>query len=214
MYERLRTALENNGSLRVQVTYAADRIWEYLDSEEDTIPINLYLEESVHSASLKDNRREIDSALWFISLLTRVDGLVLLNQHLDVKGFGVEITFRDEPASIRRALSRFASSHSKLRKVDYNHYGTRHRSMMRYCYQVPASIGFVVSQDGDVRAMTRVGEHLVIWDNIKLQLPEFIRTKRLSTKRAVRLPGDSVHSHWTYCPLDSRDDCIAASTIA
>jgi hypothetical protein len=41
--------------------------------------------------------------------------------------------------------------------------------MMRYCYKHPGSVGFVVSQDGDVRALTRVGEAVIMWDNIRLQ---------------------------------------------
>ena len=32
------------------------------------------------------------------------------------------------------------------------------------------AIGFVVSQDSDVRAMTRIGDRLVLWENIEVQL--------------------------------------------
>jgi len=184
-YDRLRSAIENRAALEVQVTYASDRIWEYIESDDEgDMPIQLYLEESVNSNNLEDNRREIDSTIWFISLLTRVDGSVCLNQDLEVKGFGVEITVREAPKSILLALSRYANPKSRFRRVDYNHYGTRHRSMMRYCYKVPGSVGFVVSQDGAVRAITRVREHLVIWDNIKLQLPDFIKSRRLTPKRS------------------------------
>lgn len=50
--------------------------------------------------------------------------------------------------------------------------------MIRYCFQVPGSVGFVVSQDGDVRVMTRVGDDLVYWDSIRLQYDEFVRQRR------------------------------------
>lgn len=188
LYERLRTALQTKGTLVVQHTYDNDQIFRYMDSDEDYVPMDLYLDESIQGSDLEDNRREIDSTIWFISLLTRVDGLVLLDQHLNVKGFGVEITFQDEPTSVRIAVSRFANKRSALRVADYNHYGTRHRSMMRYCYQVPGSVGFVISQDGDVRAMTKVRDHLVIWENIKLQNTEFMRVKS-STKKRSRTTG-------------------------
>ena len=183
-YERLRTALQTKGTLTVQHTYDGDQIYEYMESNEDYVPMDLYLDESIGGSDLEDNRRELDSTIWFISLLTRVDGLVLLDHHLNVKGFGVEITFQDEPASVRIAVSRFANRRSALRVTDYNHYGTRHRSMMRYCYHVPGSVGFVISQDGDVRAMTKVREHLVIWENIKLQNTEFMRVKSSTQKRS------------------------------
>jgi hypothetical protein len=30
------------------------------------------------------------------------------------------------------------------------------------------SLGFVISQDGEIRAMTRIGERLVIWENLQV----------------------------------------------
>jgi len=50
--------------------------------------------------------------------------------------------------------------------------------MMRYCAKFPGSVGFVISQDGDVRVMTSVDGRLVIWENIQLQLPKFVSRKR------------------------------------
>jgi hypothetical protein len=40
--------------------------------------------------------------------------------------------------------------------------------MMRYCAQEPGSLGFVISEDGEVRAFTSVNSRLVMWENIKL----------------------------------------------
>lgn len=145
----------------------------------DDLPLDLYFDETIFNGDLENSRSELDGTLWFISLLSRVDGLVLMGPTLDVKGFGVEITVREEPKLIYAASNRSATK-GGLRKVDYNHYGTRHRSMMRYCATVPGSIGFVVSQDGDVRIMTNVGRRLVVWENIKLQLPDFVRRERHS----------------------------------
>jgi hypothetical protein len=42
--------------------------------------------------------------------------------------------------------------------------------MMRYCYDKPGSLGLVVSQEGDIRAMTRIDDRLVLWENIDVQL--------------------------------------------
>jgi Probable sensor domain DACNV len=177
-YDRLRSALESNASLRIDQSYFSDKIWEdYVDQDAETVPVDLYLEESIARDHLKDNRRELEGTIWFLSLLTRVDGLLLLNPSLELQGFGVEITIPDEPASVYIAGNRSATE-KKLRLIDYNHYGTRHRSMMRYCSHVPGSVGFVVSQDGDVRAMTKVRGQLVMWENIKLQLPDFVQRRR------------------------------------
>ena len=75
------------------------------------------------------NFREMDGTIWFISLLTRVDGLVLLDRHLAVRGFGVEITYSEEPSNLFLAGNR-SGTKAKLKNLDYNHYGTRHRTMM------------------------------------------------------------------------------------
>ena len=44
----------------------------------------------------------------------------------------MEITVSDEPSEIYAVGDAWASP-GLLKKVDYQHYGTRHRSMMRYC---------------------------------------------------------------------------------
>ena len=95
---------------------------------------------------LDEIRNELLGVVWFISLLTRVDGLVLLTPTLEVQGFGVEITEGEEPTEIY-AAGDARGTESLLRRIDYQQYGTRHRSMMRYCAKYPGSVGFVISQD-------------------------------------------------------------------
>lgn len=158
-----------------------------MDKDAEEVPVDLYLEESIANYDLEEIRNELHGIIWFISLLTRVDGLVLLNQNLEVRGFGVEITEAEEPSEIYTAGDALASDYF-LRKVDYQQYGTRHRSMMRYCAKFPGSLGFVVSQDGDVRVMTKVGDRLVLWENIQLQLPKFVSRRRRRDRRERRLP--------------------------
>lgn len=177
-YHRLRSALEGRAIATIQEAYASEQIFEnYLDQEVDEMPTDLYLDEAVHRNDLDESRSELDGTIWFISLLTRVDGLVLMNPSLEVRGFGVEITCNNEPAEVFLAGNERATK-SRLRKVDYNHFGTRHRSMMRYCSQVDGSIGFVISQDSDVRAMTQVRKQLVMWENIRLQRDSMRRIRR------------------------------------
>jgi hypothetical protein len=172
-YNRLKNALTQRGIKLVELTYASDQIYEYLE-ESDEIPTDLYLDENVSETELNGIRSEIDGSLWFISLLSRVDGLVLLSKHLSVRGFGVEIRSDKIPNEVYVSSTQVPSE-SGLKEVDYNHFGTRHRSMMRYCWSYPGAVGFVVSQDGDIRAMTRYENKLILWDNIRLQAYTFIR---------------------------------------
>jgi len=161
------------------------------------MPVGLHLDEVVAGYDLEEIRNELGSVIWFISLLSRVDGLVLLNPQLEVQGFGVEITVPEEPSAIYSAGDAWGTE-SLLRRIDYQQYGTRHRSMMRYCSKYPGSVGFVVSQDGDVRVMTIVGGRLLVWENIQLQLPKFVSRKRLrrgrrrSGNRETKLGGTDI----------------------
>ncbi len=125
---------------------------------------------AVLSEKCRKAEKDVEAAIWFIALLTRIDGLVLLNRGLEVVGFGVEITASKPPASLKSVIG--SSSEEKGRsKLSYTHFGTRHRSMMRYCDADQDSVGFVISQDGDVRAVARVDSDLCVWENFRL-LPE------------------------------------------
>jgi len=172
-YRRLQTAIATRARLTIRNRHFLEKSSDYMETNADSLPMDFYLDESITANETRDNDNEVDGAIWFVSLLTRVDGLVLMDQNLSVKGFGVEITYDEEPEGVFMAGDR-DGSRQLLRRVDYNHYGTRHRSMMRYCANVPGSLGFVVSQDGDVRIMTQVHGRLVMWENIKLQVPYFV----------------------------------------
>jgi len=182
-YKRLQQSSIRRGSLTIESTYAEDKIMEQLDEEElEAITSELYLDAHVFSDRLKNVRSELDGALWFVSLLSRVDGLVLLSKAMIVKGFGVEIKIAEPPPSV--FVSRLPNPNvHQLKEMDYNHFGTRHRSMMRYCWKYPKSLGLVVSQDGDVRAIKRVKDKLILWESIKIELQPFIAIKKRKRKK-------------------------------
>jgi hypothetical protein len=58
--------------------------------------------------------------------------------------------------------------------------------MFSYCWNNNGSLGFVISQDGDIRAITRVEDKLVIWENIKVQ--QFIKSEKIS--RPLHIKSD------------------------
>jgi hypothetical protein len=167
-YERLRSSLETNAVTRIKSEYLEQHILGLSEAKPKEIPSNQYFQLKRFESDIAANRNEMDGVIWFIALLTRVDGLVVMDQDLAVQGYGVEITNSQEPNNLYLAGDRMATT-AKLRPVNYNHFGTRHRSMMRYCYQHPGSIGFVISQDGEVRVITKVEDSLIIWENIKLK---------------------------------------------
>jgi len=74
----------------------------------------------------------ITGCVRFISSLSYVDGLVILDKKLEVKGFGVEITSDIELDNVYIAGDSLATT-ELLKPFDAEDFGTRHRSMMRYC---------------------------------------------------------------------------------
>jgi hypothetical protein len=166
-YPRLAEALLSNSLHEIASSEADELIDKIPDSEH--IPRALYLERVINDDEGEDAQSELDAALWFISLLSRVDGLVFMDHRWHVKGFGVEIAVDDEPRHVYIADAARYSRRS-LQKCDYTLFGTRHRSMMRLCAVTPGAIGFVVSQDGDVRALTKVANQVVMWEDIQLHL--------------------------------------------
>lgn len=176
-YERLQTSLESNAVTKIKADFLEKHLLTPGDAKEKEISSSQYFQLRRFEKDLRANKNEIDGVIWFIALLTRVDGLVVMDRNLAVRGYGVEITNSQEPANLFIAGDRMATP-AKLRPASYNHFGTRHRSMMRYCFQNPGSIGFVVSQDGEVRVMTKVGDNLLIWDNIKLKYYSYASKKK------------------------------------
>jgi hypothetical protein len=166
-YDRLADALFRESVLTIKHTTYSDAIHaNYLDEEADELPIDLYLDETVSETELMDTNDELTGCVRFLASLSRVDGLIWLDSRLRLKAFGVEITVRDEPRHVFLAQN---SRATKTKELNLNQYGTRHRSMLRYCAAKPNSVGFVVSQDGDVRAITHSGKRVVMWDNIRIQ---------------------------------------------
>jgi hypothetical protein len=176
-YERLQTSLESNAVTKIKSDFLEKNLLGLSESKTKEIPSSLYFQLRRFEKDLRASKNEIDGVIWFIALLTRVDGLVVMDPNLAVRGYGVEITTAEEPEKLYLASDRRATP-AKLRPALYNHFGTRHRSMMRYCFQHPGSIGFVVSQDGEVRVITKVGESLVMWENIKLKYYSYVSKKK------------------------------------
>ena len=182
-YDRLPRALIRRGAHEI-MRLAASRTLrnDYLNAEDPhriDIPCELYLDESLNDTYVQEATNAVDGAIWFVSLLSRVDGLVLLDPSLRVRAFGVEITIADDPGDVYLACDA-EGTEELLQEFDYGNFGTRHRSMIRYCAGSPDSLGFVISQDGDVRAIANVNGRVLVWDNIALRLDAFLKGQATS----------------------------------
>lgn len=139
------------------------------------LPIELHEAVEENEQDIADSYNELIGAVRFVSSLTNVDGLVLMSPHLQVKGFAAVINGKELPPYV--CLNRFSNPSATKTKIDTGHFGTRHQSMFAYCYKHPESIGFVVSQDGEIRAIKNVNGEVMMWENIKVY--QFERSNKM-----------------------------------
>lgn len=189
-YNRLPQALRRLAVSQVRSNIESGNISDdYLEENRDSIPLELYLDSEIAKDNLRDAEAEVTGCVRFVSALSCVDGLIHLRPDFTVDGFGAEITVRDEVPTLFRTFSARADPKS-LKPTDPAHYGMRHRSMMRYCNAHPDSIGFVISQDGDIRTITRVGNKLIMWENVMVHFLWDAYLKRVKNRWA----GEEQHS--------------------
>jgi len=153
-----------------------------LETEDDEQVRNILVEVNEAERRSKDAARAQAGAVQFVASLSGIDGLIVAVRGLNIRGFGAEILTKDDPKTAFSASNALGSNGTSINPTLW---GTRHRSMMRYCFKYAGSIGLVVSQDGDVRAMVRVGDRLLVWPNIDLErsavLPFEIPCERCSS---------------------------------
>lgn len=151
-----------------------DEIEAYKRKKKD-IPSVLHEEFNQNEMDIEDSYNELIGAVRFVSSLSCVDGLVVLSPHLNVSGFGTVISEKALPPYVY--LNRSSKISVNKVKIDPKHFGTRHQSMFSYCYKHPESLGFVVSQDGEIRAIKNVGGEVMMWENIKVY--QFERSSKM-----------------------------------
>ncbi len=166
-YDRLLKSLR--GMVESQLLPGHDLHKQDVPQNEGSLPFELTGDEQHFDRDLVERMKEVLGAVRFIASLSCVDGFVLLDRWMVVHGFGVEVRTDNHLSDI--SIARDSHANPKLmRPGELTQFGTRHRAMMRYCFAKPGALGFVVSQDGDIRAMTRIADQLVLWENIDVQL--------------------------------------------
>jgi hypothetical protein len=94
-----------------------------------------------------------------VSLLAAVDGAVLLDDHLRIRGFGVRFPVLLPPgATVVDAITGLESA--------CDQWGLRHQSVFSLCRRYEEAIGLIVSQDGEVKAVKSVAGRLHLWEGV------------------------------------------------
>jgi hypothetical protein len=111
-----------------------------------------------HQRDVEDSSRD---AARFIGSLTAVDGAVVLTDKLRIIGFGGEVKVsRPGTDTIHIAQN---EEGDEATAAPFTGYGTRHRAAFRFVGNMEPSVAFILSQDGGIKAATRVGERVVMW---------------------------------------------------
>ena len=114
---------------------------------------------------LANEEQELDEALGdaaqTIAALTSVDGSVVMTELFQIIGFGAEVI------AISPSLKEVVIAvKPKPIRTPIEAYGTRHRAAFRFCSSFEDSVAFVVSRDGGVKAVKRVGSDVFLWPDI------------------------------------------------
>jgi hypothetical protein len=94
--------------------------------------------------------------------LMQVDGALVLDKRMCLLGFGGEIRVDRNVFQVGHALD-LEGAH--IIDWDVQGDGTRHRSVYRLCSVEPEVIGFVISQDSQVRMIASVDESVIFWSH-------------------------------------------------
>jgi hypothetical protein len=183
-YDRLTLAMMNYAKESIHNFVSETKINDHIETGKRTISKSWYLEEAAYFYTKQEVADEIKGSISFIASQTCVDGVVLFNRNMNAKGFGAVMKTKRMPKKIYVSSTATATAKS-LVLADPHHFGTRHRSMISYCWNHPESLGLVISQDGDIRALSKIDDKLIMWENIKTQ--QYLKSRKL--KRVMQKLG-------------------------
>ncbi|MBS1529009.1 MAG: hypothetical protein JSU01_01775 [Bacteroidetes bacterium] len=149
---------------------------EMVDNSEETMNQEEFLDYEQNRAERIAATNQLKGSIRFIASQTCVDGLVLMNHKLEVLGFGAVIKDTKLPDFVYQSDTNRINP-DKLMPRDPHNFGTRHQSMIAYCWKHEDAIGFVVSQDGDIRAFKNINGKVIMWENIKTQ--KYIKSSKI-----------------------------------
>lgn len=105
-------------------------------------------------------KRHIVEHVELLASMTRVDGALIVTDHLRPISFGSVLV-----APVWQGATIFGPEEKTATSVPVllSRYGTRHHSAVNFVGKCPGAVAFVVSQDGPIAGLTRKDEHTVYW---------------------------------------------------
>lgn len=145
------------GDQLVETWLSVSRALKSVDGNTDDL---LLVEAARRSAA------HLQLAAQTVGRLTATDGCVVCDRNLVVHGFGRVI--RSQAATPVRCFRVDGNESVGCDETDlFKPFGTRHRSAFQLCKSTPASLTFVVSQDGDLRVFARDSDGVHFYDDLR-----------------------------------------------
>lgn len=132
--------------------------------DQATITQAHFHQDSRNASARRELRSAHDDLMTFLATLTAVDGAVVLTDRFRLLGFGAEVIAQSPTLTTVTAAYDNTAQNTSVVPIDA--YGTRHRSSFRFCSSLEDSVAFVVSQDGGVKAVKRVGGNVFLWPDV------------------------------------------------
>jgi len=137
------------------------KLWDKTQITQDE-----FHQDSRIDSHYEKSKEMVKRSVGFLSSLSAVDGAIVITDKLRLLGFGAEIIAPSPSLDKVKIISDFEKNIGDYINIEF--FGTRHRSAFRFCSSFEDSVIFIVSQDGEIRIVKRVGPEVLVWSNINI----------------------------------------------
>jgi len=154
----------NLGAAFAQVYLTASTAWQNLENP-DPQPIT---EEQIRDRL--QHRQKLLSTIDATARLALTDGCLLFDRHLRLHSFGCMIeAVPSEKLHLRAAITCLnGNANDEVSEEVMATFGARRRSAIQICKMCPGALAFIVSQDGDLRAVVGKANKVRLYDDLTL----------------------------------------------
>jgi hypothetical protein len=114
------------------------------------------------SQDLSNDRRILLEFLDVLAQLSCVDGALIVDDELKPHRFRCHLAAEKWDGQVLEGTFQNVIPASAIDTVNF---GTRHNSAINFVGACPGAVAFVVSEDGPVRIILKVGDNVIIWPN-------------------------------------------------
>jgi hypothetical protein len=111
---------------------------------------------------LSDKRRILSEFLDFLAQLSCADGALIIDDELKPHRFRCHLAAEKWDGCVLEGTFRKAIPTSA---IDTTNFGTRHNSAINFVGACPGAVAIVISEDGPVSILLKVGDDVIIWQN-------------------------------------------------